>query len=76
MRSADCPPSAQLITASRGFRVGSEVASGTQSPSLGVGIGIGYVPPDLAKPGKRIEIEIRGKRLAAVIVPKPIYRKA
>jgi len=52
-----------------------EVVSGTQSPSLGVGIGMGYVPPQFAKPGAAIEIEIRGKRFAAVEVQKPVYRK-
>jgi aminomethyltransferase len=57
-----------------GSRTG-EVTSGTQSPSLGVGIGMGYVPPEFAKPDTGIEIEIRGKRGAAVVVPKPIYRK-
>src|SRR2546423_1287379 len=31
-------------------RIG-EVVSGTQSPSLGVGIGMGYVPPAIGKPG-------------------------
>jgi aminomethyltransferase len=49
------------------------VTSGTQSPSLNVGIGLGYVPPDSAKAGTAIEIEIRGKRCGAVIVPKPFY---
>jgi len=53
-----------------------EVTSGTQSPSLGIGIGMGYVPPEWAKPDTRIEIEIRGKRSPALVVPKPIYRKA
>jgi aminomethyltransferase len=53
-----------------------EVVSGTQSPSLGIGIGMGYVPPDQAKPQTPLEIEIRGKRAPAVVVPKPIYRKA
>jgi aminomethyltransferase len=52
------------------------VTSGTQSPSLGIGIGLGYVPPESAKPGTNLEIEIRGKRFAAVVAPKPIYRKA
>ena len=52
------------------------VTSGTQSPSLGIGIGMGYVPTEFAKPDTKIEIEIRGKRLAAVVVPKPIYRKS
>ena len=51
-----------------------EVTSGTQSPSLGIGIGMGYLPPELAKPGKQIEIEIRGKYSPALIVPKPIYQ--
>jgi len=53
-----------------------EVTSGTQSPSLGLGIGMGYVPPELAKPDTKLEIEIRGKRFAAVVVPKPIYRRS
>jgi aminomethyltransferase len=51
------------------------VTSGTQSPSLNIGIGLGYVPPASAKPGTKIEIEIRGKRFAAVVVPKPIYKR-
>jgi aminomethyltransferase len=50
------------------------VTSGTQSPSLNLGIGMGYVPPEFAKPDTKIEIEIRGKRFAAVVVQKPIYR--
>jgi aminomethyltransferase len=51
------------------------VTSGTQSPSLNIGIGMGYIPPEHARPGAQIEIEIRGKRAPAVIVPKPIYKK-
>jgi aminomethyltransferase len=53
---------------------GGIVTSGTQSPSLNLGIGMGYVPAALAKADTKIEIEIRGKRFAAVVVPKPIYR--
>ena len=51
------------------------VTSGTQSPSLGIGIGMGYVPAEFAKPGTKIEIEIRGKLSPAVGVGKPIYKK-
>jgi len=51
------------------------VTSGTQSPSLVMGIGMGYLPPELAKPGTEIGIEIRGKQSPAVVVAKPIYRK-
>ena len=52
-----------------------QVVSGTQSPSLNVGIGMGYVPPEFAMPGTVIEIEIRSKRSAAIVVKKPIYKK-
>jgi len=52
-----------------------EVVSGTQSPSLNAGIGLGYVPPEFAKAGSLIEIEIRGRRSPAVVVAKPIYKK-
>lgn len=52
-----------------------QVVSGTQSPSLGAGIGLGYVPPEFAKSQTPLEIEIRGNRAAAVVVPKPFYKK-
>ena len=55
---------------------GGVVTSGTQSPSLNVGIGLGYVPTEYAKAGTPIEIEIRGRRFAAVVVAKPIYQPA
>jgi aminomethyltransferase len=55
-------------------RIG-EVVSGTQSPTLGIGIGLGYVPPTFGKPGTGVEIEIRGKRSPALVVQKPFYRK-
>jgi aminomethyltransferase len=42
---------------------------------LGIGIGMGYVKTEFAKAQTPIEIEIRGKRSAAVVVPKPIYKK-
>ncbi|MEY2410796.1 MAG: aminomethyltransferase [Verrucomicrobiota bacterium] len=51
------------------------VVSGTQSPCLNIGIGLGYVPAELAQAGSPIEIEIRERRSPAVIVAKPIYRK-
>jgi aminomethyltransferase len=52
-----------------------QVASGTLSPSLGIGIGMGFVPLQYSKSQTALDIEIRGKRAAAVVVPKPIYRK-
>ena len=74
MTDKSAPPRPHYPIWVNGAPVG-EVVSGTQSPSLNVGIGMGYVPPEFAKAGTVIEIEIRGKRAPAVVVPKPIYRK-
>jgi aminomethyltransferase len=74
MADKSAPPRPHYPIWVNGTRAG-EVVSGTQSPSLKLGIGMGYVPPEFATPGTAIEIEIRGKRAPAVIVPKPIYRK-
>jgi aminomethyltransferase len=54
---------------------GGEVTSGTHSPSLDVGIGMGYVPVAQASPGTELEIDVRGKPRRARVVAKPIYRK-
>jgi aminomethyltransferase len=74
MAGKSAPPRPQYPIWVNGAKAGV-VTSGTQSPSLGIGIGMGYVPAEFAKPDTKIEIEIRGKRFAAVVVPKPIYRK-
>lgn len=52
-----------------------EATSGTQSPSLNCGIGLGLVSAEHAVIGTSIAIEIRGRRFNATIVKKPIYRK-
>jgi aminomethyltransferase len=74
MADKSAPPRPHYPIWVNGVSVG-EVVSGTQSPSLGIGIGMGYVPSELAKADTKLEIEIRGKRFAAVIVKKPIYHK-
>jgi aminomethyltransferase len=51
------------------------VTSGTMSPSLGVGIGMGYVRADLAQPGSAIEIDVRGKLRPGEIRERPLYKK-
>jgi aminomethyltransferase len=53
-----------------------EVVSGTLSPSLNIGIGLGYVPTRFAAVGTPLEIEVRGRRFAASVVQKPILRKS
>ena len=74
MTDKSAPPRPHYPIWANGARVGI-VTSGTQSPSLNLGIGLGYVPPEFAKADTKIEIEIRGKRCAAVVVPKPIFKK-
>jgi len=51
-----------------------EVTSGTQSPSLGKAIGMGYVESAYAKAGTEIYIEIRNKRLKAEVVKMPFLK--
>ena len=53
---------------------GGEVTSGTHSPMLERGIGMGYVPADAAAAGAELEIDVRGNARRATVVPKPIYR--
>jgi aminomethyltransferase len=52
-----------------------EVTSGTMSPSLGEGIGMGYVATPHAAPGTAIVIDVRGRRHQAEVAAKPLYRK-
>ncbi len=57
-----------------GKQVG-EVSSGTFSPMLEKGIGIGYVPMENSKIGTEIGIDIRGKIARAEIVKAPFYKQ-
>jgi aminomethyltransferase len=54
---------------------GGEVTSGTHSPMLDVGIGMGYVPATLFGPGTELTIDVRGKHRRARTVKKPIYKR-
>jgi len=54
---------------------GGVVTSGTLSPCLDVGIGMGYLPADRADVGTAIEIDVRGKTREAVVAERPLYRK-
>ena len=74
-RSAPPRPGYPLWSVGADARRLGVVASGTQSPSLGVGIGMAYVPPGLAQPGTPLEVEVRGKRAPAAVAPKPLYKR-
>jgi aminomethyltransferase len=51
------------------------VTSGTMSPSMNKGIGMGYVPPLFADVGSKINIQIRKNAIPATIVKLPFYKK-
>lgn len=55
-------------------RIG-EITSGTQSPSLSMPIGIAYVAKEHAAVGSRVQVEIRGQKLNAEIIPTPFYKR-
>jgi glycine cleavage system T protein (aminomethyltransferase) len=51
------------------------VTSGTLSPCLEIGIGMGYVPVGSSSPGTKIEVDVRGKLRPAEVRERPLYRK-
>ena len=63
------------IYAKGGSEAIGETTSGNFSPSLEAGIGMAYLPAKMAKPGQAIEIDIRGRRFAAVVEKKPLYKR-
>lgn len=67
------PPRAHYPVLADGVPIG-ETTSGALSPSLGEGIALAYLPPDFAKPGRKLEIDIRGRSFEAVVEKKPFYR--
>jgi aminomethyltransferase len=54
---------------------GGEVTSGSHSPMLARGIGMGYVPAELAQPDTELTIDVRGRSRRARVVEKPIYSR-
>lgn len=54
---------------------GGVVTSGTLSPSLGVGIGLAYVPAERSAVGTRFQVDVRGKIRPAIVQEKPLYGK-
>jgi aminomethyltransferase len=54
---------------------GGEVTSGTHSPMLDQGIGMGYVPTEQAAPGTELTVDVRGRPRKAEVVKKPIYKR-
>lgn len=61
------------IVDGQGKKIGI-VTSGTMSPSMGKGIGLGYVPTILSEVGSKIHVQIRKKAIPATIVKLPFYK--
>jgi aminomethyltransferase len=70
-----CPPPRPHYPLLRDGRRIGETTSGTLSPSLGVGIGMGYVEPGSAAVDTSIQVEIRGRPYAAVTCKKPLFNR-
>ena len=73
--TADAPTGMKFSTLA-GVIGGGVVSSGTLSPSLGVGIGLAYLPAASSAPGTRIEIDVRGRVRPAIVRKKPLYSRA
>jgi aminomethyltransferase len=52
---------------------GGEVTSGSLSPMLGIGIGLGYVPTVMSAPGSELVLDVRGRSRRGQVTTKPIY---
>lgn len=73
MQEQGIPRAHYEITNEAGEPMG-EVTSGTQSPTLGKGIGLGYVPAAMSQPGQELFIKVRNKLLRAKIVKLPFVK--
>ena len=52
------------------------VTSGSYAPYLQKNIGLCYLPRDKAAVGTEFQIDIRGRRVPARVVPTPFYKRA
>lgn len=74
MQEKGIPRSHYPIVDAEGNKIG-EVTSGTQSPTLSVGVGMGYVSTPFAEVDSEIFIDIRNKKLKAKVVKLPFLKK-
>jgi aminomethyltransferase len=78
MTGKSAPPRADYAIWSTGepsAKIGM-ITSGTQSPTFGIGLGLGYVSPAHGSADTRLQIEIRGNKFPAVVVKKPFYKRS
>ncbi len=72
LKERGVPRTGYAVLDREGRRVG-EVTSGVLSPTLGEPVALALVPAALAEPGSEVAVEIRGRALAAEVVPTPFY---
>ncbi|MGH9896498.1 MAG: glycine cleavage T C-terminal barrel domain-containing protein, partial [bacterium] len=65
----------RILETRQGEKAIGVVTSGNLSPILQKGIGLGYVPPSKATPGISLTVDIRGRRVPALVVKPPFYTK-
>jgi aminomethyltransferase len=58
-----------------GGRPVGRLTSGGFSPTLGMSIGMGYLPPELTIADTELDVDVRGKPLRAQVVPRPFYKR-
>lgn len=63
------------ITDPTGQEHWGEVTSGTQSPSLGFALGVGYVPVAHSTVGSRLGVDVRGQTILVEVVETPFYKR-
>ena len=51
-----------------------EITSGALSPTLGYPIAMAYVDATLTEPGTVLDLDVRGTRVSATVVPLPFYK--
>jgi aminomethyltransferase len=51
------------------------VTSGTFSPTLGLSIGMAFVPPLYSEAGTQLDVDVRGRTLPVEVVPRPFYKR-
>ena len=73
-RGRGVPRAGHAVRVPRGETV-AHLTSGGFSPTLGLGIGMAYLPAELASPGATLEVDVRGRALPVEVVRRPFYRR-
>lgn len=75
-RGRGVPRAGYAVHAPEGDEPVSHLTSGGFSPSLRLGIGMAFLPVELASTGAVFEVDVRGRRLPVEVVRRPFYRKS